>query len=152
MCTCHSVAAHSSPCGEQPPHTPRDRTPDAAAATHLLCARPPPPIAQASGGALVGHVRELSEASEVLDNLSRASSALAAARGVLRECLAAGRMVAQGRLYHALCALDAIRHKHLGEATGPFPPAPPPGPPRGVRGVGEAGRLACTVARARQPE
>ncbi|KIY99260.1 hypothetical protein MNEG_8700 [Monoraphidium neglectum] len=69
---------------------------------------------QASGGALAAHAGRLATAAEVRENLARAAHALAAARAVLRQCLAAGQLVSQQQLYHALCSLDVIRQKHLG--------------------------------------
>jgi hypothetical protein len=77
-------------------------------------AGPPPRAPQASGGALAAHAGRLATAAEVRENLARAAHALAAARAVLRQCLAAGQLVSQQQLYHALCSLDVIRRKHLG--------------------------------------
>lgn len=82
--------------------------------THKRTHTHPPTHAQASGGALVAHATRLSTAADVQENLARAATALKAARGVLEECLAAGRLISQQRLYHALCSLDTIRRKHLG--------------------------------------
>jgi hypothetical protein len=62
----------------------------------------------------VAHVGTLSATADVQENLGRAAHALAAARAVLEQCLAAGRLISQQQLYHALCSLDVIRRKHLG--------------------------------------
>ncbi len=62
----------------------------------------------------MAHVGTLSATADVQENLGRAAHALAAARAVLEQCLAAGRLISQQQLYHALCSLDVIRRKHLG--------------------------------------
>jgi hypothetical protein len=70
---------------------------------------------QGAGSGLVEHVLELNQLVEVADNLNAAASALAAARAVLVECVAAGQLITEHQLYSALCTLDKIRQQHLGE-------------------------------------
>ncbi len=53
----------------------------------------------------------------VQHNLGAAVAAIGAARQVLVQCLQAGQLIQQHKLYQALCLLDKIRQQHLGECT-----------------------------------
>jgi hypothetical protein len=70
---------------------------------------------QAAGNALVGNVQHVSQLEEVQANLQQAAAAVQAAQAVLEQCLIAGELIKQQQLYPALCMLDKIRRKHLGE-------------------------------------
>jgi hypothetical protein len=70
---------------------------------------------QAAGNALVGNVQHVNQLEEVQANLQQAAAAVQAAQAVLEQCLIAGELIKQQQLYPALCMLDKIRRKHLGE-------------------------------------
>lgn len=70
---------------------------------------------QDAGADLVSNVQHVTQLTEVQDNLAQAAAAVQAAQAVLEQCLAAGELIGQQQLYPALCMLDKIRRKHLGE-------------------------------------
>jgi hypothetical protein len=70
---------------------------------------------QAAGNDLVCNVQHVDQLQEVQDNLQQAAAAVQAAQAVLEQCLIAGELIGQQQLYPALCMLDKIRRKHLGE-------------------------------------
>lgn len=74
---------------------------------------------QAAGNDLVCNVQHTDQLQEVQENLHQATSAVQAAQAVLEQCLIAGELIEQQQLYPALCMLDKIRRKHLGEAFEP---------------------------------
>jgi hypothetical protein len=70
---------------------------------------------QQVGSDLVTNVQNVNRLAEVQDNLQQAAAAVRAAPGVLEQCMAAGQLITEHQLYPALCMLDKIRRKHLGE-------------------------------------
>lgn len=89
-------------------------TPAAAAAAAFIHV----PSAQQVGSNLVTNVQNVNRLAEVQDNLQQAAAAVRAAQGVLEQCMAAGQLINEHQLYPALCMLDKIRRKHLGELRG----------------------------------
>jgi hypothetical protein len=69
------------------------------------------------GSNLVTNVQNVNRLAEVQDNLQQAAAAVRAAQGVLEQCMAAGQLINEHQLYPALCMLDKIRRKHLGECA-----------------------------------
>lgn len=72
---------------------------------------------QSAGHDLVSNVQHVDQLQEVQENLQQAAAAVQAAQAVLEQCLIAGELIGQQQLYPALCMLEKIRRKHLGETV-----------------------------------
>lgn len=72
---------------------------------------------QEVGSNLVNNEMSVNKLLDMQDNLQQAAAAVRAAQGVLEQCMAAGQLISEHQLYPALCMLDKIRRKHLGEST-----------------------------------
>jgi hypothetical protein len=68
-----------------------------------------------AGGALVSNATDAGQLAEVRCNLAAAAAAVTAGQAVLQQCLQAGQLVQEGQLYAALCLLDKVRRRSLGE-------------------------------------